>query len=163
MFRLSGKSRFVLVLAVILASGGCAVDSSTRAGSEPNQAEFPIQAIRVAGNDPLEESIQGTRFMLIGVLVNLEQRRDNGNPNGRKLFDREITRLPVRALNRGKALNDLLVLGRGSGFTTMDRQQARQWNRARLAVNRYLDSGNVYFGFAGGAILCLHVDGGLFC
>ncbi len=40
MFRLSGKSRFVLLVAVILASGGCAVDSSTRAGSEPNQGYF---------------------------------------------------------------------------------------------------------------------------
>ena len=40
MFRLSGKSRFALLVAVILASGGCAVDSSTRAGSEPNQGYF---------------------------------------------------------------------------------------------------------------------------
>ena len=40
MFRLSAKSRFVLLVAVILASGGCAVDSSTRAGSEPNQGYF---------------------------------------------------------------------------------------------------------------------------
>ena len=40
MFRSSGKSRFVLLVAVILASGGCAVDSSTRAGSEPNQGYF---------------------------------------------------------------------------------------------------------------------------
>src|SRR6478735_7835152 len=40
MFRSSGKSRFVLLVAVILAPGGCAVDSSTRAGSEPNQGYF---------------------------------------------------------------------------------------------------------------------------
>src|SRR6476620_7605633 len=40
MFRSSGKSRFMLLVAVILASGGCAVDSSTRAGSEPNQGYF---------------------------------------------------------------------------------------------------------------------------
>src|SRR3954469_21934026 len=96
MFKLSGKSRFVLLVAVILASGGCAVDSSTRAGSPPRTGYFFVGGRYVeTEKGPLMErqmyveyqlpAVRSQRYPIV-MIHGAAQTGSNftGTPDGRK-------------------------------------------------------------------------------
>ena len=130
---------------------------------EADEAELTIELIGVAGHDAFEEAVEGTGFVLVGVLIGFEERGDDGDADGGKRFDGGVGGFTVCALEGGDAGGDLVGFGGGGGVTIVDGEDVGEGDGAGFAVDGDLEGGYRDGGFGGCAVLGLDPDGGIFC